>query len=191
MAADDPATGATREPEPAETAARRDASHDVPPTEATDRAELDRLRKALSEANRKAASDRKRLEELDRTDADRRAAVEVAERKAAELAAQLMTREMEIAVEREARTQGWPNPELAWRLVDRDRIRVDPETSKITGIKDAVEKVGKDYPSLVGGAHRGGGTPPREARRPGDGRTATGDDRVEDLLLRSGRYQQF
>jgi hypothetical protein len=205
---DDPATPA---PGPTEMAGRRTADADhAPEPGGPERAEAERLRKELKETNRKAAADRARLKELEQAEADRQAAqmsesdrirkaqqdadrrAREAEERAEAAAARLAEKEVEFAVTQEAYQQGWPNPELAWRLIDRDRIATDPDTGKMIGVKEAVEKVAKQYPYLPGGATRGGGTPPR-----GNGRgagTAGSVPTAEELaasLMRSGKYQHF
>jgi hypothetical protein len=77
---------------------------------------------------------------------------------------------MQLAVEREAVAQGWPDPELAWRLIEREGIRKDPGTDDYIGVSEAVERVARSYPEVVEHGRSGGGTPPRgDAHRPSSG----------------------
>lgn len=147
------------------------------------KAELERTRKALKDANRISAEKRARLEELERieqerkdnelTEAERvrkaaddaaRARAE-AERRAAAAEAALVQTRIDHAVEREAARLGFQYPDIAAQLVDRRKITVD-EDGKIAGVKDTLEKLLKDKPGLAASGPRGG-TPPRDTPRGG------------------------
>jgi uncharacterized membrane protein YqiK len=169
------------------------------------RAENERIKKALAEANRKATADRKRLEDIDREkqeredeklgegerlkkqlkESDDRA--RESEQRAAKLEDDLLQSRIDQAIERAAAPL-FLHPEVASRLVDRARILHDPETGKITGIKDALEAVLKQYPGLAL-ANRGGGSPQAmRTRRPGDG----GGEKTPGLreeFARLGNYE--
>lgn len=150
------------------------------------RAEAERLRKQLKETNRKAAADRKRLEEVDREKREKeesklsetarmRRRLDESEASLRELRdeneklrVELQNQRIDREIERAAIGQ-FEYPQAAARLVDRDRISVDPETGKIAGVKDALDRVLKDYPGMAT-ARRGGGSPAAmRTRRPGAG----------------------
>jgi hypothetical protein len=172
------------------------------------KAEAERLRKALSEANRKALADRKRLEDIDKENEARETAKlgeaeqlkrqlkaleaekRAAEHEAAQLKADLLTKRIDTEIERAAMGQ-FLHPELAPQVVDRERINHDPDTGKISGIKDAIEAVLKKYPGL-GSAQRGGGSPQamRTKQSPGTG----GGDKQAELrteFAKMGGYEQL
>jgi chromosome segregation ATPase len=172
-------------------------------------AEAERLRTALKETNRKAAADRKRLEDIDNEAKERENAKlgeserlkkqlkeledqkREAEQRATKLEADLLERRIDTEIERYAIAH-FNHPELASRLVDRDRITYDPEADKVTGIREAVEAVLKKYPTL-GGAQRGGGSP--QAMRPKQpGGAGGGGDKQVDLrteFAKMGGYEQL
>lgn len=159
----------------AETAAGRAGADDAPVDAARLKAENERIKKALSETNRKAAADRKFREDVERErqqaedaklgeteqlrktlkalEAEKRAA----EQEAQQLRADLIERRIDAEIERAAGGQ-FLHPELASQVVDRERITHDPDTGKISGIKDAIEAVLKKYPGLAA-VQRGGGSP--------------------------------
>lgn len=223
MATDDTTRDDAERDEQAETAAREqagreksDRDRDRRPAEPDrdDQAgddEKARLKKALSEANRKAAADRKRLEELeaaeadrkreqmteadrvkaDRAEADRRA--REAEDRARQAEAALLNERVNSAVERAAQSHGFEYPEDVPKLIDRDRIEVDEESGRIDlkTVNDAVERLARARPGLIN-ARRGGGTPPRETqRRPAESgvphRGARNVDPYEQELIDMGR----
>lgn len=45
----------------------------------------------------------------------------------------------------------WHDPEAILKLVDMEKISVDPETDKVTGVKDALQALAKDKPYLLKG----------------------------------------
>jgi vancomycin resistance protein YoaR len=173
------------------------------------KAEAERLRKALSEANRKALADRKRLEDIDKENEARETAKlgeaeqlkrqlkaleaekRAAEHEAAQLKADLLTKRIDTEIERAAMGQ-FLHPELAPQVVDRERINHDPDTGKISGIKDAIEAVLKKYPGL-GSAQRGGGSP-QAMRTKQSGGTGGGGDKQAELrteFAKMGGYEQL
>lgn len=174
-------------------------------------AEAERLRVALKETNRKAAADRKRLEDIDNEAKERENAKlgeserlgkrlkeledqkREAEQRATKLEADLLDRRIDTEIERYAMPH-FNHPELASRLVDRDRIAYDPDTDKVTGIKDAVEAVLKKYPTL-GSAQRGGGSPAAmRTRQPGSGGGQGSADKQASLreeFARAGGYESL
>jgi chromosome segregation ATPase len=179
------------------------------------KAETERLKKAQAETNRKAAADRNRLADIDRQEEERKAAemseaervrknaeetarkLAVAEERATSAERQLQEFRISIMVEREAGKAGFQYPEDVYRLIDREMIEVDGETSKITGVKQAVEKLAKERPGILS-AQRGGGTPPRETprypnRQQPSGSGATPEARAEEQLIQTGAapYQRF
>jgi hypothetical protein len=150
-------------------------------------AELAKTRKALKQANSEAQKNRearKRLEELEAEEERRRqeslsedekrkarlAQLETKAREAEERAEKLARENLRLKIDREvideAKRQGVPRPEMIPALVrgnDGMGIEVDPESGKTLGVKDAVQKLLKEYPDLLefGGVTRGRGTPPR------------------------------
>jgi murein hydrolase activator len=150
------------------------------------KAENERIKKALQEANRKALADRKRLEDIDREKQEREDeklgeaerlkkqlkesedAKRESDKRSAELEDKVLALRIDQAIERAA-TSLFSRPELASKLVDRARITYDPDTEKIGGIKDALEALLKQYPE-IGSAQRGGGSPAAmRTRQPGGG----------------------
>jgi ParB-like chromosome segregation protein Spo0J len=207
MATDDITQTETETPTetPTETAADKAGADKA--TEAL-KAEAERLKKALAETNRKAQADRLRLADIDREAKEREDAKlgeserlgkrlkeledqkREAEQRAAKLEADLLDRKIDQAIERSAAAL-FTHPEIASRLVDRARIVHDPDTDKISGIKDALEAVLKQYPGL-GSAQRGGGSPAAmRTKRPEGGGTGGGGEK-QDLraeFARMGGYE--
>ena len=50
----------------------------------------------------------------------------------------------------------WHDPEAILKLVDMEKISVDPETDKVTGVKDALQALAKDKPYLLKGKQDSG-----------------------------------
>jgi chromosome segregation ATPase len=170
------------------------------------KAELERTRKALKDANREAAERRRRLDELEaaeedkkraglsemerlkaeRSDAAKKAAE--AERKAEAAEAALIDERINAAVEREAVKQNFIYPDIAPSLIDRNRVSIDEETGRPAGIKEALERLLKEKPELAYAAPSGG-TPPRDGPRRlrGGGRGDRAPD-IEAELRASGKY---
>jgi hypothetical protein len=79
-------------------------------------------------------------------------------------------------------------------MIDRDMVEIDPDTGKVKGAKEAVEKLFKERPGL-GGAKRGGGTPLRDTS--GNRRAMNGgvpqslEERTKAEFSTTGRYRQF
>jgi hypothetical protein len=164
--------------------AGRGRDHDDPGDDpAALKAVLDRTRKALADANRKAETERKqykaareRLDDLDRAAEERRkeelpeverlrndlrardAEIRAREGRVAELERESTALRIAHQVEREAQKAGFLYPEDVPKLVDASRIEVEPETGRILGVKEAVERLAKDRPGLLA-APRGGGSP--------------------------------
>lgn len=201
---------ATQDQTPAETAAdRAGADHDTVDA-AKLRAENERIKKALSEANRKALADRKRLEDIDREKQQQEDMklgeaeqlrkqlkgfedrIREADRLRADAEAAVVAERINREIERAA-IPLFTHPELASQVVDRDRIVYDPETSKISGIKDAIEAVLKKYPGLGLGARGGGSPAAMTPRRPGNGGgSQTPVDRMAEIradFARAGNYE--
>jgi hypothetical protein len=173
------------------------------------KAENERIKKALAETNRKAAADRKFREDVERErqqaedaklgeteqlrkqvkslEAEKRAA----EQESAQLKADLVERRIDTEIERAA-TGHFLHPEIAAQVVDRERITHDPDTGKISGIKDAIDAVLKKYPGL-GSAQRGGGSPAAmRQKRPEGGGAGGGGEKQADLrteFARMGGYE--
>jgi flagellar biosynthesis GTPase FlhF len=213
MATDDTTTDdtTTQDDPPAETATGKTGA-DPTTDKATEalKAENERIKKALAETNRKAAADRKFREDVERErqqaedaklgeseqlrkqlkalEAEKRAA----EQESAQLKADLVERRIDTEIERAA-TGHFLHPEIASQVVDRERITHDPDTGKISGIKDAIDAVLKKYPGL-GTAQRGGGSPAamRQKRPEGGGGQGGGNEKQADLrteFARMGGYE--
>lgn len=140
-------------------------------------AEVERMSKALKEANREAASRRKRLDELEAKETERENAnkteLEKAQAKAVELENQLKAKDQlaqERAIRAEIRIQaasmGFVDPDDAYRADVLAELTVG-EDGEVTGVKDALKKLAKDKPYLLGKAKppapsgdAGAGNPP-------------------------------
>lgn len=151
------------------------------------RAENERIRKALAETNRKATADRKFREDFEREQEDRKKAQmgevdrlkqELADRDQRErdkeaanesLKAENLRLRVDGLIERAAIAAGFENPELAPRLIDRERITSDPDSGKIEGVKEAVDRLAKEYPGLVRSVKSGLGHPSTIRARQGGG----------------------
>lgn len=130
------------------------------------KAELEKVRKALREANKEAADRRKKLDAFEAAEKERQAAqmtelekaqAEIAEAKrlaaeaeeartAAEAKAQ--ERLLKAAVIAEASKQGFNDPADAWLLVDRSKIEAGEDDS-FKGLDKAIEAVLKAKPYLA------------------------------------------
>jgi chromosome segregation ATPase len=197
--------------------AGRGRDHDDPGDDpAALKAVLERTRKALADANRKAETERKqfkaareRLDDLDRAAEERRKEeLPEVERVRADLKArdaEIRARDERIgALEREAddlrvdiliiqeATGKFRNPKAALRLVDRDRIDHDPDTREVrlATVKDAVKRVLDEFPELNGAAAGGGSPAARIPGRPvaGAGRTAP-EPTLRERVARTGGYE--
>jgi multidrug efflux pump subunit AcrA (membrane-fusion protein) len=205
MATDDPTTDVeTQDDPPAETATDKPGADKA--TEQL-KAENERIKKALAETNRKAAADRKFREDVERErqqqedaklgeteqlrkqvkslEAEKRAA----EQESAQLKADLVERRIDTEIERAA-TGHFLHPEIAAQVVDRERITHDPDTGKISGIKDAIDAVLKKYPGLAVARRGGGSQAAMPPKRPGGGDAA--GEKQADLrteFARMGGYE--
>jgi Skp family chaperone for outer membrane proteins len=201
----------TQDDPPAETATGKTGAD--PTTDKTTealRAENERIKKALAETNRKALADRKRLEDIDREKQEREDeklgeaerlkkqlkesedAKRAAEQLAAKLEEQVIAGRIDQAIERAAKNL-FIDPDLAPKVIDRTRITYDPDTDKISGIKEALEAVLKQFPTL-GGAQRGGGSPAAmRTRQPGGGHTpaASEADRMAGIREEMARMVDY
>lgn len=122
--------------------------------------ELERTARALKEANKEAASRRKRLEELEAKEAERENAskteLEKAQARTAELERELTAKEQmaqDRAIRAEIRIQaasmGFNDPDDAYRADVLAAVTVG-EDGEVTGVKDALAKLAKDKPYLLG-----------------------------------------
>lgn len=134
-------------------------------------AEIARLKRELRETNHAAAAVRHRLAEHDRNppgpDDAAPAEAPIAapapteeQRQIARLEADLLAQRLAHEIERMARGL-MTYPELAVKLVDRNLIEHDPETGKISGVREALQILLRAAPSLAAGRSRGtgGGSP--------------------------------
>jgi hypothetical protein len=215
---DDPTAAARgdRDGAPAGDAGRGRDPDDPGDDPAALKAELERLRKAHADANRKAETERKqyraareRLDEIDRAAEERRKEeLPEVERVRADLKARdaeirarddrlrAQEREIEdlrvdILVIQEA-TGKFRNPKAALRLIDRDRIEVDPDTREVrlATVKDAIKRVLDEFPELNGAGSGSGSPAARFGARPaaGAGRPAPELD-PRSRLARTGGYE--
>lgn len=143
------------------------------------REELKRTRQALESRNSEAARQRIRLDELERAEEERQngqlSEMEKARKELTESqrrtqdavhraeAAEAQAVELRIthAVERQAAAMGFEYPDITPQLIERRLVSYDPETNKVTGAKEALERLLKDRPGLAKASPRGG-TPPRD-----------------------------
>jgi predicted secreted protein len=170
--------------------------------------EVRRMRDALKKTNKENADRRRRMEELEQAETARQnatlgetdrlkkeakdAATKAAEADRRAIAAEerLIKEQIDAAVEREAFKMGWEYPDIAPSLIDRSRVEKDEETGKITGVKEALERVVKEKPNLVQAAPRGG-TPSREGPRrtnTNSGTRETPEESAVSHLRASGKY---
>lgn len=213
------ATTNATETEPAMGEQTTDRTNNAEPTTDELKAELDRQRAekatmaaALKKANDEAKNRRHRLEELEAAEVERETAslgeAEKAKRASAErdqksrdaeLRADkaeraLVAERIDRAVEREAADADFLYPGDAPKLIDRDRVEIDPETGKISGVKEAVAALMKQRPGLVK-AKSGGGSPQAIRARGSDGGAGGGHSNgaekpvpIEQQLRGSVRY---
>lgn len=152
--------------------------------ESVSRAEFDRLKQHLSQADQRREAAEKALREIKDKDLPE---LERFKRDVAEAQDRVKTLEADLAEQRIANaflsdnTYSWHNPAHALSSVDRDLITID-EKGNVTGLKAALEKVAKTYPYMVkpkdgveaddkGGPTGPAGTPPMNAGGNGTGRT--------------------
>jgi hypothetical protein len=149
-------TGATGEKPAAETAKPTGTA----PTAEEFQAQLDEMRKQLKAVNAESAGRRKKLEEIEAAEAKRKQAelseldqlkVKLAEQEKARLAAESKADEALIrhAVEMAAATMKFHNPEIAYHLLDLAEVSLG-EDGKVAGVEDALKKLIKSNPYLVG-----------------------------------------
>lgn len=96
-------------------------------------------------------------------------------------------------VEREAQKLGFLYPEIAPSVIDKSRVRFDPDTQRVEGAKDAVERVLKDKPGLANTPTRGGTPPPgsgggRPSGGPGGGGQGHQTLTPHDDMMVHGNY---
>jgi type I site-specific restriction-modification system R (restriction) subunit len=170
------------------------------------KAENERIKKAMAENNRKSAADRARLKDIDDEAKERENAklgeseklrkqlkeLEDQKRESDQLAARLqedlIARRIDTEIERAARPL-FTHPEVAVRMVERERIVHDPDTDKVSGIKEALDAVLKKYPDL-GTAARGAGSPAAmRQKRPEGGGEKQADLRAE--FAKMGGYEKM
>jgi vacuolar-type H+-ATPase subunit I/STV1 len=123
-------------------------------------AQLEELRKQLSAVNKESAGRRKKIEEIEAAEAKRKQAelseleqlkAKLAEQEKARLAAESKANEALIrhAVEMAAATMKFHNPEVAYHLLDLAEVSIG-EDGKVAGVEDALKKLVKSNPYLVG-----------------------------------------
>jgi len=169
---------------------------------------VSRIKKQLSVVQRENNERKRRQDDIDRQEEERKNATlgeserlkkeakdaankaTEAERRATAAEERLVKEQIDAAVEREAVKLGFEYPDITPQLIDRTRVEKDEETGKITGVKEALERLAKERPNLVAASPRGG-TPPREGpRRTGDrDQRGKGESNpFEDELRRTGKY---
>jgi len=147
-------------------------------------AQVEELRKQLKAVNSESAGRRKKLEEIEAAEAKRKQAelseldqlkAKLAEQEKARLVAEGKASEALIrhAVEMAAATMKFHNPEIAYHLLDMAEVSIG-EDGKVTGVEDALKKLVKSDPYLVGNGtaaapetdagKRGTGKPDAKAR---------------------------
>jgi chromosome segregation ATPase len=155
-------------------------------------AELEKMRKALKDANKEAADRRKRLDELEAEEKKRKEAelseVQKLQKQLADAKAAAEAREKEVetlrlrsAVESAATKLAFLNPADAYLLADLSGVEMTSD-GKATGVEDALKALLKDRPYLANGSKPDGkGTP-----RPGQ-QTQGREPPTDDLLERKRR----
>jgi hypothetical protein len=173
------------------------------------RAEKEQTAAALKKANEEAKKSRLRLADLERAEeersqakltdeerarranAEREQKFREAEDRATRVEALLQSERVDRAVERHAIEAGFLYPSDVPKLIDRDRITIDDD-GRPAGIKEAVDRLAKDRPGLLG-ASRGGGSPQAMRARLANGTEAAARtiqrnvDPYEQELLEMGR----
>lgn len=130
------------------------------PTADEFQAQLDEMRKQLKAVNTESAGRRKRLEEIEAAEAKRKQAElseldqlkdKLAEQEKARLVAESKASEALIrhAVEMAAVGMKFHNSEIAYRLLDLAEVSLG-EDGKVAGVEDALKKLVKSNPYLVG-----------------------------------------
>ena len=125
------------------------------------KAELERVRKALSAANQEAAKHRKKAEAFESAEAARKEAemseVEKALKRANDLQAQLDAERqarrdgaLRSAVTVAAMGAGFHNPDDAWAFLPAGAVSLD-EGEKAVGVEDALKELVKARPYLIKG----------------------------------------
>jgi len=140
-------------------------------------AQLEELRKQLSAVNKESAGRRKKIEEIEAAETKRKQAelseldqlkVKLAEQEKARLEAEGKASEALIrhAVEMAAATMKFHNPEVAYHLLDLAEVSIG-EDGKVAGVEDALKKLVKSNPYLVG---NGTAAPETDAGKRGSGK---------------------
>ena len=154
------------------------------PTAEEFQAQLDEMRKQLKAVNAESAGRRKKIEEIEAAEAKRKLAelseldqlkAKLAVQEKARLEAEGKASEALIrhAVEMAAATMKFHNPEIAYHLLDLAEVSIG-EDGKVAGVEDALKKLVKSNPYLVGNgtapapntdaSARGSGNPDPKAR---------------------------
>ena len=83
----------------------------------------------------------------------------------------------------------WHDPEAVLKMVDMEMISVDPDTDKVVGVKDAINKLAKDKPYLLKGKQDGdnkksggAGTNGASGHNPAGGGDTTDKNKLRDEL---------
>jgi hypothetical protein len=154
-------------------------------------AQLEEVRKQLSAVNKESAGRRKKIDEIETAEAKRKLAelseleqlkVKLAEQEKARLVAESRANEALIrhAVEMAAVGLKFHNPEIAYHLLDLAEVSIG-EDGKVAGVEDALKKLIKSNPYLVGNGTAA--APDTDASRRG---TSTSDPKAqaEDIRRR-------
>jgi len=151
----------------------------VQPAEMVDyKAELEKLRKALSEANHFSAARRKRLEELEAKELAREQAgmsdLEKAKAQLAELEKRAADAErgrkqalLEKAVIAKAGALRFNNAEDAIRFLDPEKLEIGDD-GQVIGLEDALKAIAKDRPYLLQQPGQVGATNPGRGQVEGE-----------------------
>ena len=149
------------------------------PTDPADlQAELDRVRKALADANKEAAARRKKLEALEKAEADRQQAqmseLEKAQAKLAELEKRAAEAEagkrqalIRAAVIARATVQGFREPEDVLRFLDAGAVQITDD-GQVTNADDLLQKLAKAKPYLLQPTGTVGATNPGRGQGTGE-----------------------
>ena len=149
------------------------------PTDPADlQAELDRVRRALADANKEAATRRKKLEALEKAEADRQQAqmseLEKAQAKLAELEKRAAEAEagkrqalIRAAVIARATVQGFREPEDVLHFLDAGAVQITDD-GQVTNADDLLQKLAKAKPYLLQPTGTVGATNPGRGQGTGE-----------------------
>ena len=164
--------------------------------EATElRAENARIKDALKKANSEAADRRVRLQEIERKEQeardkelpemerlkkerdDYRRERDEAKEETTAARRQVVENRIQNAVERQAGIMNFTYPDIAYSLINRRDVRINEDTDRVEGVKEALERLLKEKPELAKAPVRGAPPTRGGSRCPGQ---ASGNGRQRE-----------